>query len=361
MRLNSYEHILVVNPYGIGDALFTTPLIHCLKENFPKSKIDILLGSRTKEVFEHNPAIGSIIVFDKGSFDNSGFLRKIKILTGLFKKLNRRYGLMVDLSNAPEYGFFGKFFLRIPRRVGFNYKKRGRFLTTVVPLEGFHGRHIVEFYLDLIRALDIPIGNARNLYFYIPEEVEIWGEAFLKRHDINNDTDTLIGIAPGGGESWGKDSYLKHWPPEYFAKVARFLIDTHKVKVMLFGSAHEKGLCAAIENLVEYRVVNTCGELNLTALAALFKKCKFVICNDGGPLHLAKSQGVSTVSIFGPVDSKVYGPYPPAERNIVLESPINCRPCYKNFKMPPCKTKECLLGVLPETVFEKAKLLLHNP
>lgn len=359
MRSKNFQNILVVNPYGIGDCLFTTPAIRALKENFPKAKIGLLLGSRTREIFEHNPDVHSITVFDKGSFDRLNFKDKIGVLSNLFKRLkNKRYDLMIDLSNAPEYGFFGKFFLKIPQRAGFDYKKRGRFLTKKIRLEGFEGKHIVEFYLDLLRLLNIPIQD-KNLHFYLPEPMGAWAKEFLAKNNIK-ETDIIIGIVPGGGESWGKGSILKHWPREYFTLTAKLILEKLGFRLLLFGSNSEAQICKEISDSLDGRAVDTSGRLSICELAGLFKKCSLIICNDGGPLHIAKSQDVNTISIFGPVDSRVYGPFPKTDRDVVLEAGLNCRPCYKNFKMPDCRTKECLKSILPEMVFEEVKSLMIN-
>ena len=87
-------------------------------------------------------------------------------------------------------------------------------------------------------------------------------------------------------------------------------------------------------------------------MAALCKRCKLVVCSEGGPLHIASSQGVKTVSIFGPVDEKVYGPYPATENNIIISSNVDCRPCYRYFTMPECNTRKCMEGILSDTVFD---------
>ena len=58
---------------------------------------------------------------------------------------------------------------------------------------------------------------------------------------------------------------------------------------------------------------------------------------------MAAALGVKSVSIFGPVDDKVYGPYPPDEKqNLVVKRSLKCQPCYKNFRISDCDTRECL-------------------
>src|SRR3989338_1513902 len=58
------ERVLIIHPFGIGDALFITPVIRTLKENRVK-QIDLLLGSRTRELFERNPHVNQIFEWGK--------------------------------------------------------------------------------------------------------------------------------------------------------------------------------------------------------------------------------------------------------------------------------------------------------
>ena len=90
------------------------------------------------------------------------------------------------------------------------------------------------------------------------------------------------------------------------------------------------------------------------------KRCKLVISNDGGMLQIAVSQGVPTVSIYGPTDEKVYGPYPPDSKNIVVKSDAECRPCYKKFKLPECMNKGCLEDISVDEVFKTISRYLRD-
>ena len=69
--------------------------------------------------------------------------------------------------------------------------------------------------------------------------------------------------------------------------------------------------------------------------------------------------GARSVSVFGPVSEKVYGPFPPSAKHIVLKWDMVCRPCYKNFRMPVCENdRECLRQVSVGAVFDAAARLL---
>ena len=77
-------------------------------------------------------------------------------------------------------------------------------------------------------------------------------------------------------------------------------------------------------------------------------------------MHIAVALGVKTVSVFGPVSELVYGPFPFANKHVVLKWDMACRPCYKNFRLPVCdKNRECLRSVSVDKVFQAAIALLR--
>jgi ADP-heptose:LPS heptosyltransferase len=90
--------------------------------------------------------------------------------------------------------------------------------------------------------------------------------------------------------------------------------------------------------------VDLAGKTDLEELSAIINNLYILITNDGGTLHIAVALGKKTVSFFGPVDPKVYAPYPADEKHhIVLRRDLECSPCYIKFHLSGCKrNKECL-------------------
>ena len=359
MLQKTFKRILIVNPYGIGDVLFTTPLVSNLRKSMPESYIAFLVGSRTKDILVNNRDLDEIFVFDKGRFDRLPKYKAIKMLFELIKRIrNKRFDLLIDLSNSSQYGFFEKFFLNIPQRVGFDYKNRGRFLTDRIELKGYKDKHVVEYYLDLIRYLNIKIDD-RSLKFPIKEAQLRWAERFLRERGFNA-SDLIIGVVPGGGSSWGKDAVFKHWHKDKFARLSERLIEENKAKIIIMGDEDDMDICEYILNKIGNNIITTCGKTQLGQFAALCRLCRLIICNDGGALHIAVSQNTPTVSIFGPVDDKVYGPYPPNKANYVLKKDLDCRPCYQDFKYKPCHNRRCLEEIEVDEVLDKVKRLLKD-
>ena len=346
------ERILIANPYGIGDVLFTTPLLSSLRKAFPKSYIAFLIGSRTREVLSNNPEVDEIFVFDRDAFRAKPKIKAYKELLGLVKLLkSKKFNLYFDLSNTTMYGLLS-FILGVKYRVGFNYKNRGRFLNYKLQLIGFEDKHVVEYYLELLDFLPVRVEKIKKLSFHLPEEAEIWADGYLKSHNFKEDL--LIAIHPGGGASWGKMAHFKWWPKEKFLSLAKTLLGKYKAKIVLFSEPKkdDRFRGSSSDSLIFPK------DLSLEKFAALIKRSKLLVCNEGGPLHIASALGVSTVSIFGPVSEVVYGPYPPAEIHQVVTKNLECQPCYRRFSFLPCKRRKCLDELKEEEVFRKIEKIL---
>jgi len=345
------EKFLIINPFGIGDIIFTTPVIGALKEKYPDSFIGYWCNERVEGLLKKDPRIDKIFALSRGDIKRiykGNLLRKFFVLFDLINKIRKeRFGIAFDFSLDSRYGLWSKL-AQVKQRIGFNYKGRGRFLTDKVNLSGYSNRHIVEYYSELLKFIGAESKN-KSLNLLIGKEV--------KSYECGS---SVVGIVSGGGESWGKEAVYKQWPPQKFGQLAEKIISEKGMHVVLLGSANEKKLAdTIIAEVKSDNLADLTGRLSLEELAAAIKRLKLLICNDGGPLHMAVALGVSTVSIFGPVDEKVYGPYPSNEKHIVVKKDLSCRPCYENFRFKGCfNNRRCLEDITVDEVYEKVKSLL---
>jgi len=357
---NYQKRILIINPFGIGDVLFTTPVIRSLKEAFPDSFIAYWSNRRVRPLLEANPRINRI--FDL----NRGDLKKIyreSFFKGLWESLKlawqirkERFDLCFDFSLDSRYSLFAKI-IGIRQRIGFNYKGRGRFLTQKLDLAGYSDKHAVRYYLDLLRFINIEPRDG-PLELAVPPSHQTKAENMLAARGIAKG-DLVVGIAPGAGGSWGKDAVYKHWPALKFAQVAERLMIEFKAKVVLLGDEGEQPIADVIVNALPVKPIDLTGRIRLGLLPAIIKSLDLLISNDGGPMHIAVALGVKTVAVFGPVSELVYGPYPDSKDHVVLKWNTECRPCYRNFRLPVCdRDKECLRSVSAEGVYAASRALL---
>lgn len=345
------RRILIVQPYGIGDLLFITPVFRALRLVPTVECVDLLLGSRTDSVVRSNPHIDKIFIVDKDHFHRLKKSEVFREILQLGRELRTQpYDLLLDYSLRGEYAFFAQFFLGIKKRAGFSYKNRGFFHNIRLPLpEGFANRHVVDYSCDLAEAAGIPVRD-RFLEFY-PSLCDAEAADVLLKERFQNAPKNFLVVSPGGGESWGKDAHFKRWPARFFADFINRLEKMENFDgAVILGSRGEKDLAEEVAHGLQIPSVNLAGEISLETAAAFIEKSALFIGNDGGLVHLASALHRPLIAFYGPVDPIVYGPYPQRPDAIaIFKEGLECRPCYQRFRYnSDCPTRECLQNLTPE-------------
>lgn len=350
---------LIVNPFGIGDCLFATPLIHALKDNFPKHRLGFLCNRRTAGLLKGNPFIDKLFVYERDDFrrlQEDSWLKWFQAFRSFVGEIRReKFDLAIDLSLAVNFGFF-LWLAGIKKRIGYNYKNRGFYLTDFLKLAGYENRHIVEYYNELLSLVGIKPAYD-NLELYLGDKDKQYAEDLFASLNIDRSI-PVIAIAPGGGASWGLEAKYKRWPEDKFQALVDKIIEKCRVTIIILGDLKDKELfdchrepdgrsVACSGRQAGSRVIDLRGQVTLSQSAALIDKAGIFIGNDGGPLHMAVALKKKTLSFFGPVNPVVYGPYPADKsRHIVLKRNLECSPCYRKFRLSRCeRNRECLESI----------------
>ncbi len=346
------KKILFVNPFGIGDALFTMTLAEAVRREKPEAQIGFLCNERTCDLVRLNASIDQTFVVNRDHFrglwreSRRSCLREIRALCALIR--DQRYEAVVDLSLGREFAFFA-WWIGIRRRIGLDYRRRGLFLNDRIPIEGYEGDHAVEIQARLLTRLGLPgLQPPSRISIRVPEHAKHLLLSRLRQGGIVP-SDRVAAFAPGGGKSWGPNAVYKQWDPDRFAAVAARRRDLGE-KILLLGDSSERALLEKVAKLSGGPAVVLAGEPVEFVVAAL-ERSGYLLCNDGGLMHLANALGIRTVAVFGPVDDRVYGPYGSQTAHATVTADVPCRPCYHRFHFPPCPhERRCLTGITVEKV-----------
>ncbi len=349
------KKILIVNNFGIGDVLFSTPLVSALQLSDPGALVSYICNPRTADFLRQDPRINKVFVYDRDAFvavyrrSPWNFMMKWKAFVDEIHGAG--YDTAYDLSGGSALSL-ALLLAGIPRRIGFDYKGRGRWLTHKIPLYGYEGRHVIEYNMDLL-ALGggggMVAGGQPLMRLFVPVQDQSWAADFLGAQGLA-DKSFLI-MYPGGGASWGRDAGLKRWPAESWVKLAEKIIERSTLPIILMGDKNEESLCRQVAGAVQRPLIVLAGQTTLLQSAALMRQARAVIVNDGGPLHMAVACGVRTVSLFGPVDPVVYGPFPVGEYKVLVKGML-CQPCYRKFRMSSCTHLSCLKTLTVDAVYQ---------
>ena len=354
---SSARSIVLIRPDHLGDLLFTTPAIRLLRQAFPQARIAYLVGPWSKAVIENNPNIDEIALCPFAGFTRQkkqSIFEPYVVLLQYAKQLRQEdFDLAIVLRFDHWWGALLAYLAGIPRRVGYDIAEVRPFLTDIVPY--LPDRHEVEQNLGLVEQVAGRRSQVagRPLEFYLTAEDEGFAEGYLAGHGVE-DGDLLIGIHPGAGAP------VKLWKNAAWAQAADTLAQRYGAKIVLTGSVEESPLCRAIAEQMTTKPIVAAGETSLGELAAIMARCQLVLGVDSGPLHLAVAMGTPTVHLFGPVDSRAFGPWGDPAHHIVVTSEMDCIPCNRlDYAPAELHQHPCVRNITVEQVLEAVQRLIE--
>ncbi|MDP2928831.1 MAG: glycosyltransferase family 9 protein [Candidatus Omnitrophota bacterium] len=311
------KRILVRTLSNIGDIILTTPVIRVLSKEFPGSRMDVMVGPRGREIFDKDPRIFKLIIYDK----HGSIIQKRRLQLKL-RKL--KYDLVVDLRNTVL-----PFFLAPKYRTS--------------PIQSFPKNIIHKRERHLYRLHSFGIQNlSEGSYIHIPKEDEDYVENLLKTNAISG---PIVIVNPGA------KSHLKRWTVSGFAEVCDDLVSECGAEIVFVGMGEDKDIVLSITKRMKNKYYNFVDRTNIRQLAGLIKSSRLLITNDSAPLHLGCAVGAKVLAIFGPTDPKKYGPT--GEFDEVISKKLFCSPCEE----AACKYgHECMKLISADEVLDAAKM-----
>ncbi|NIN63501.1 MAG: glycosyltransferase family 9 protein [Anaerolineae bacterium] len=328
--------ILLIRPDHVGDVLFTTPAVRALRSALPEAYIAYLAGPWSREIVQDNPHLDNVISCPFPGFTRRPKAHSLEPYVVLWKHARSVRAMAFDVAVVLRFdhwwGAMLTYWAGIPVRVGYALPESTPFLTDALEYE--RGHHEVEQNMRLVSsAVDRDLGDPGPLEFTPrPEDVR----SALDLLKDGSPEGKYLCLHPGAGAP------VKLWRPEAFAQAADAIGEKYGLQVIITGSSGEKGLAQEIADQMERDPLTIVGQTNLGELAAIMGQCELVIGTDSGPLHLAVSQGVPTVHLYGPVDHRTFGPWGDLHKHIVVRSDRDCIPCnrldYATHELPdhPC-------------------------
>lgn len=315
------KRALVITLSNVGDCILTLPVVRTLSRSFPKARIDVMVGPAGIEVFEKDPDVSKVMIYNK----HATVMEKRRILS---KLRHLKYDLVVDLRNT----IFG--LLMGPR-----------YRTSTVQAFPKKGMHRKRLHLYRLKALGIET-VCESPGLYVPKEDEKSALLLMEKEGAEG---SYVAVSPGA------KSHLKRWPEDAFAELADRIVGKVGLGVVFVGLGEDAEIVGRICKKMKKTAVNLVNKTNLRELAAVLKKAKVVVTNDSAPLHLACSVGSRVLAIFGPTDPDKYGPTGAYDR--VIKKELLCSPC----ESATCKFNyECMRSITPDEVLEAAAAMLEG-
>jgi len=314
--------ILIIRLSSIGDIVLATPLVRCLRNKFPSAQIDFLVKKKYLEILSANPYISNLIFFENDFFELAKTIRKEKYDFIIDIHNNFRSFLLTLFSGAKILRYknymFRRFFLA---EFGLNFYKEK------VP--------VFQRYLKTASPLGVSY-DSEGLDFFIDDKIKV---QFEQLFELN-----YIGICPVA--VWK----TKRWLKQRFVDLAKKILEKQDCEILIFGGKKDFEYCEDIKKQIGNRTKNLCG-LSLQETAAVLQKCKYLLTNDTGLMHVADALKIPTISVFGPTVEE-FGFYPQSEKSKIISKNYFCKPCStKGSGKCPVGNFRCMKDITVEEVF----------
>lgn len=323
------KSILIIKFFGLGSIILASPLLKSIKNKYPDSRIIFLtfgdnsdlvkrlcLGEEVKTVNTRNP-----------------FTLLCSIFSNLVYFSFNKPNISIDLEFYSKFSTIMLYLSGAKWRVGFYTARFWRNSLVNVPVYFNYARHILEIYSMVATSIGADVKDlVPSLIPVDAEERNFINRLFLKKK-IKSD-DFLLGVNINASNL----AYCRRWHKERFAQVINELLKKYKeLRVFLTGNSSEKEYTSSIFKLLEEdikgRVLDVSGLLNFGQFIALLNRLSFLLTNDSGPFHLARAQGIFTISIWGPGSPDLYGPYKEGkDKHRIIYKRWPCSPCLYMYR-----------------------------
>ena len=346
--MRSPRRVLVVKLASLGDLLTATPALRALRATFPDAHIGVLTTPASAPALRGLDSFDQVLTFDKFAFDHpSDAARSLPHALGLARELRRaNWDTLILLHHlTTPFGVAKYAALSLgsgaPRRVGLDNGRGRWFLTDSAVDRGFGWRHEVDYWIDVVGVLGAYHPSEPRLELCIAPDDDGWADTRWQELQLRE----AVMLVPGSGAF----SRARRWSPERFAQVGQTLLDRHGLTPLVLSGLDPD------EQVLAQQVAADIGPTariappapSPQALGALLRRCRLVVANDGGVVHVATAVGTPVVAIFGPSNDRAWGPYPPRDpRHQVVRETLACAPCIHrghDFGTPQgCPARTCL-------------------
>lgn len=301
VRRGGNPRVLIVRTSALGDVSRSVPALVSLRRAMPAAHIDWLVHERYADVIRCHPDLDGTVPFARDRFMVPRVLLPHHLVHAwrwARSLSDRHYDLVIDLQGLTRSALFSRC-SRAPRRVGFANTREWTSFGYTHRRHVDASRHTVDRMLALIEAEGI--APAADMRLYVGDEDNAWLDAELRRLDIADGP--YLTLAPTA--RWK----CKCWPLDRFVQVARRLLDSGRVgqRVFILAAPSEQPAVRPLLEALGSRAVMP--RTSVGQMMAILSRTRLLLCNDSAALHIAVGFNRPIVTIFGPTDPALVGPY----------------------------------------------------
>jgi len=348
LNIREGDGILLVRLGALGDVVRTLPCVAALRESFPQARLAWVVEPGSSSLLPGAPWLNEIVLFPRTALGAPALWRHPnqarKALGQFLSKLQGfRPALSLDFQGTAKSALIGKF-SGARRRLGFDRSgsRESSFLLNTIHVRPSSPRiNRVFKNLELLAPLRVTAGPPKFPFPPVHPARRI--------SDFLTSLGDRIPVAVHPGTSLRQAH--KRWPEESFGQVVHGLAEEGWAPILTWGPGEETlvrrvlalsrgaGVAAPLTTPLEMR--------------ELIASCRLFIGGDTGPMHLAWTQGVPVVVLFGSTDPSINGPL--GDRHRILAPAWDGR-----HPFPRRGDRSVVRNIYPTAVLRAAREILHQ-
>ncbi|MHB8897188.1 MAG: lipopolysaccharide heptosyltransferase II [Thermoguttaceae bacterium] len=331
-------------PNWLGDCVMATAALRAIRNHFGGlSRVVGILRPYLAELLQGTNLLDEQWYFDprNGSPENGqwAIVRKIRAA---------RFDIMILMPNSPRCALLA-WLGGATERIGYDRNWRGPLLTGKVYRPAAQGRPLdipmVDYYLRLAEAVGCR-GDGRNLELAPTAADERSADEVFQTLGVREDGRIVTLNCSGayGG--------AKLWPIEYFAKLARRIVDSQDHDVLVMCGPNERRTAQDIVRLSESRRVFSMAEqpLGIGTAKACIRRSRLMVSTDSGPRHIAAALGCGVITVYGPM-MPLWGRNPTVDAVDLYVKHLECIGCGR--RVCPYGHHRCMRDLSVDRVYRE--------
>ena len=278
------KRFLIARLSALGDVVCSLPVASALKSAYPDSHITWAVDRRFAGIVECCDAVDEVAVVKPGLSAIPKWPEKFDAafdLQGLLKS-----GLCLARAKAEV-------------KLGYHWQREGSWLFSSAVQPDPTSFHIVDQYVDVVRAYGVEVDRA-EFRLKAPEADVLSVRKKLKERG-------LVGrfAVMNAGAGWA----TKRWPAESFAHLIEACRADDLPTVLVGGPAAADRAAGAEVAATGGNFVDLIGETNVRELVALIRMASVHVGGDTGSTHIAAAVGTPAIGLYSITRPKRSCPY----------------------------------------------------
>src|SRR6266850_4966963 len=309
VQLRDNEGVLILRLGAVGDVIRTLPCLARLRESLPRVRIGWVVEASAARLLPGPPWLDRTMIFPRHSFKlGQVFGSPVAVSRALSRFLSELRSfdarLTLDFQGTAKSAILA-LLSGAPMRLGFDRagSREGSFLLSTRRIGPSSPRlNRVRKNLELLAPLGLPESTPKFPLASAPESPAV--RTLLA--ELRGRTRVVVHAGTSARQAH------KRWPAESFARLVSLMAREGFAPILTWGPG-ERPLVDRIQKLSSDTAV-LAPPTELPEMCELIAGCHLFVGNDTGPMHLAWSQGIPVVVLFGSTDPLINGPLGPGHR-----------------------------------------------